>query len=199
MRPGWWNFQTIFFWAKSLPILALSHAYMNDLSSLAAPTNSFRCHWWWCSGSHVLKWILSLQPDMTRCLMDCATSMCTALVVRQVKRQNHFFKVRRRNFTSKCRTRSTPVRVNGNICSSGRSRGRCVIGGRIGLASLCPHLKHLVLIFLNAFLNPMIQYFCWSTFRTYSAPSCRLSRWTLSNRRCMTGCFAVNNIGCFAL
>ena len=66
---------------------------------------------------------------MTRCLMDCATSTCTALIVRQVKMKNHFFEVRRRNITSKGPRQSTPVRVNGKTCSPGRSRGRFVIGG----------------------------------------------------------------------
>ena len=36
--PGGLNFQTIFFWAKSLSILALSHSFKNAFSSLAAPT-----------------------------------------------------------------------------------------------------------------------------------------------------------------
>ena len=31
---------------------------------------------------------------------DCATSIGTALVIRQMKRQHHLFTVRRRNFTS---------------------------------------------------------------------------------------------------
>ena len=52
----------------------------------------------------------------------------------------------------------------------------------IGLAFLCLHLIHLDLIFLSAFLNPMIQYSCWSMFLTYSVPSCRLSRCAFSNR-----------------
>ena len=135
---------------------------------------------------------------MTRCLMK-ATLMSTALIVRQVKRQQHLFKVRRRNFTSMGPKQPTPVWVNGNNCSSSRSRGRSAIGGWIVLAFLCLHLIHIDFIFLNAFRNPIIQYSCWSMFLTYSVPSCRLSRCALSDRSCTTGCFAVNNFGSFAL
>ena len=67
--PGGLNFQTIFFSAKSLSILALSLSFMKAFSSLAAPANLFCCCWWWYLGSHVLQWILSQQLDMTRCPM----------------------------------------------------------------------------------------------------------------------------------
>ena len=89
--------------------------------------------------------------------------------------------------------------MNGNTCSSSRSRCRSAIEGWIGLVFLCLHFTRLDLIFLKAFLNPMIQLFCWSLFLTYSVPSCRLSRCIFANRICTTGCFAVNNIGCFAV
>ena len=67
--PGVLIFQTIFFCNKSPSFLALTYSFMNIFSSLAAPTNLFPFHWWWCSGSHVLQRILSLQLDMTRCPM----------------------------------------------------------------------------------------------------------------------------------
>ena len=129
---------------------------------------------------------------------DCVTSMCIALVVRQVMRQHLLLKVRRSNLTSKGPKYSTPAWVNGNTCSSSRSRGRSVIGGWMGLAFLCLHLIQFDLIFLNAFRNPIIQNSCWRMFLTYSVPSCWLSRCAFSNRSCTTGCFAVDNIGCFA-
>ena len=64
---------------------------------------------------------------------------------------------------------------------------------------MCLYLIPLDLIFLYAFLIPTIQKSSWKIFLTNSLPSCRLSRWAFSNRICTTGCFAVNNIGCFAL
>ena len=130
---------------------------------------------------------------------DCATLMGTALVVRQPKRQNYLFNVRRSNLTSKSPKLSTPVWVNGKTCSSSRSQGRSPIGGWIELAFLCLRLVHLDLFFLNAILDPMIQYACWSMFLTYSVPSLKLSRRALSNRSCKIGLLAVNKIGCFAL
>ena len=130
---------------------------------------------------------------------DCGTSMCSVLVVRQEKRQHHHFKVLRRNFTSIGWKYSTPVWVSGNTFSSSRFRGRSDIGVWIGLAFLCLHLKHLDLTFLKAFRNPTIDNSCWRMFLTYSVPSCRLSRCAFYHRSCTTGCFAVNNIGCFPL
>ena len=38
--PGGLNFQTIFFWSRSLSILALSNSFMNDFNLLAPPTKS---------------------------------------------------------------------------------------------------------------------------------------------------------------
>ena len=61
------KFQTTFFCAKSLSILALSHAFMNAFSSLAAPTKFAPFSLMIVFGCHVLLCILSLQLDMTRC------------------------------------------------------------------------------------------------------------------------------------
>ena len=88
---------------------------------------------------------------------------------------------------------------NGNKCLSSRSRSRSATGGWIVLAFLCLRLMHLELIFHNVFRNPIIHNFCWRMFLINSAPSCRLFCCVFSNRSCTTGCFAVENMGFFAL
>ena len=157
----------------------------------------FRCRWWWYLGSHVLHRILSLQLDMTRCPMT-VRFRCALLSLLDKCRGSTVFS--RHVVGTSLRWVQTSEWVNGNKCSSSRSRGRSAIGGWIGLAFLCLHLINLDLIVLNAFRNPTIQNSCWRMFLTYSVPSCRLSRCAFSNRICTVSLLKwMFKIGCSAM
>ena len=111
---------------------------------------------------------------------DCATSMCTALFVRQAKIQQHLFSERPVKLTLKGPKQQAPIWVNGSTYSSIGTCGKSAIGGWNGLAFLCRHLTHLDLIFLSSFSETIIQIFCWRTLLTYPVPSSWLSRCALS-------------------
>ena len=65
-EPFFPRFQTIF--SHSQSYLCPTRSWMFSAQWLLQ-RSFLRCHWWWCSGSHALHWILSLQLDMTRCPM----------------------------------------------------------------------------------------------------------------------------------
>ena len=104
--------------------------------------------------SYVLHWISKLLLDMTRRLM-WVTSMCTALVVRQLKRKQHLFNESLRNLKLKGEKQSNPAWVSANIHSSCRSCGKSAIVGWFGLAFLSRHLRDLVLSFLKTFATEL--------------------------------------------
>ena len=67
--PGGLNFQTTFsLLSHSLSLLCPTRSRKLSAHWLVQ-RSSLHCHWWWCLGSHVSQWILSLQLDITRCPM----------------------------------------------------------------------------------------------------------------------------------
>ena len=102
-------------WVKSLSTLALSDSFMNALSSLAAPTKFFPLLLMMVFGYPCIAMNLVIEARHDSVFTDCSTAICTALVVRQVKRQHHHFKVRRGDLNSKGPGYTTPIWVNGFI------------------------------------------------------------------------------------
>ena len=102
------------------------------------------------------------------------TSICTALIVRQLKRQHYGFSFPRPIFTMKRPKKSTPTfvkTVEASNCSSSRS----AITGANVCALPFLQLTHLFLFDLKAFRMPRIRILCWTMFLTSSVHSCWLS------------------------
>ena len=102
---------------------------------------------------------------------EWATSRCTSLVTRQVKRQPYLFSCFLRCFTFRGPKKSTPTFENaGETCR--RSAGSPAIKGGSGFALLRLQYEHRCRIFLTAVRQRTIQYCRLSSFRTCSTPSC---------------------------
>ena len=71
--PGGLNFQTIFFWAKSLSIFALSHSFLTAFCSLAAPTKLVPM-----SLMTVFGWLRLAMKLVTAVRHDLMSDDCTA-------------------------------------------------------------------------------------------------------------------------
>ena len=98
---GWMVFQKVIFCDTLLLILALSYSFKKAFSELAAPTKFVPMSLIMVFEDSRLATNFITAANHDPVSNDCATSICTALVVRQVKRQHHLFKVSRRNVFSK--------------------------------------------------------------------------------------------------
>ena len=195
---GGLNFHLIPRWIRCSSIPSLFHAATYSANSLSAPTKFVPLSLTIVFGLplRAINLIIALRQLSVSNLGT--TSICTALIVRQVKRQHHRFSFLRPIFTMKGPKCSTPTFVKA-VEASSRSSGRPAITGAIVCALPFLQVMNLFLIDLKALRMPRIHIFCWTMFLTCSVPSCWLSLCSFPKNNSTAWCFQCSKIGCFAL
>ena len=140
---------------------------------------------------------INRQRDIMKESVDkeWATSRCTLLVTRQVKRQPYIFSCFLRCFTFRGPKKSPPTFENAGATCRGLAGSPAIKGGS-GFTLLLLRYELRCRIFLTAVRQRGIQYCRLSSFRTCWTPSCLSFSWQSITMRRLSSLSGDNTMGC---